>query len=206
MGLPTPWIQFITWLAVALVAYGVFLVGWLYPNLIRKLLSGRKSNTGASGKQYKTYSPDNIMGPVRVSTYVPRPKTQSLDHSSTPSTLVATHHSPTVEPGVTQNDEEKTFTFALASAEEHDFSDGNGLVDLDRLTEVIDDAASLIENHSHEVDTELALSAKSQLMAVIAADDFLTSTDFARQLATTLDTEVPTDAFSGIDTLQSIAA
>ncbi len=205
MGLSTTWIQFIIWLAVALAAYGVFLVVWLYPNLISKLLPGRKSSTGASGKHYKTYSPDSIMGPIRVSSYAPRAKNQSSDHSLTPSTVAAAHQPFTVEPGVTQNEEE-TFTFALASVEEHDFSDGNGMVDLDRLTEVINDAASLIENHSHETDTELALSAKSQLMAVIAADDFLTSTDFARQLATTLDTEVPTDAPSGVDTLQSIAA
>ena len=202
---------------IALIVYAVFVVAKFYPHFVRGLFSGRPSrNWKDHTSKVNDGRVDNIMGSVRPSPFISRnpcPTCGGVLNNYPAHVSTATGNPVVCDPplhrattSVSEEEEEEVLVVTLESAEDEEGMDSVGGVDLDQLDAIINDATSLIDNHSTDSDTGDAVAAKSQLMAVIASDELLTSTDFARQLASTLDQEVPTPAFSGLDALQSIAA
>jgi hypothetical protein len=81
-----------------------------------------------------------------------------------------------------------------------------GAIDLDDLDAYIEQATSVIERQQNGEPAGSVTDAKRRLTAALAANQLLNDTDFARQVAATLDREAPTGDYSALTELERLAA
>jgi hypothetical protein len=81
-----------------------------------------------------------------------------------------------------------------------------GAIDLDDLDAYIEQATSVIERQQNGEPAGAITDAKRRLTAALASNQLLNDTDFARQVAATLDREAPTGDYSALSELERLAA
>jgi hypothetical protein len=80
-----------------------------------------------------------------------------------------------------------------------------GTIDLDDLEDIIAQTSAIQEGAEQGQDAQQLTLAKMDLAGILAADAHIGSTDFARQVATTIDHKAPTD-FSVVESIERLAA
>lgn len=199
MDIGISWVQFLSSLVIATFTYAVFVVAKFHPRLLHRCAFWKqRDRSRITTNDYSDYAPDNIMGGVRPSRYV----------RNTPAKIL-----PVIKPSdsipadmLPEEEEEEVLVMSLQSIAPPEELPNGAAIDLDQLSEIIDRTASLVGAHADGSNIPQAESAKSQLMDVIAADLSLSTTDFARQIAATLDNKVSTPPYSDVEPLQTAAA
>ena len=188
------WPQFITWLVTGLAVYGVITFLLFYARDVRRRLTTRAGD-GAESPSAATVPPVDVMGQPRNNTSAP---------GADPRASCRNCGFPLSPPPPPRRGEPLLPVREIDVVVEEDNADG--AVDLDDLEGYIEQATSVVERRTGGAPPRELTEVKRRLTAALAADDLLNSTDFARQVAVTLDREVPTGSYSSLAELERLAA